>query len=86
VNLNDSSVGQRSGSYQTKMDMPVDYARHDRPRKPWYPRPADGGEPEVDRTQPTAYVLKDRWSVAMTDPEIVNSEPRDHLPISVRTA
>jgi hypothetical protein len=68
------------------MDMPVEDARHDRTRKPRYPGPPDGGEPEFDRPQPTGYALKDGWSVAMTDPEIVNGKPRDHLPISVRTA
>jgi hypothetical protein len=68
------------------MDMPVEDARHDRPRKLRYPRPPNGGEAESDRPQPTGHVLEDGWSVAMTDPEIVNGKPRAHLPISVRTA
>jgi len=86
VNLNHSGVGERGGCYQTKMDMPVGDARHDCPGKSRYPGPLDSGKPEFDRPQPTGYVLEDRWSVAMTDPEIVNGKPRAHLPISVRTA
>jgi hypothetical protein len=46
----------------------------------------DGGKPEFHRPQPTGYVLEDRWSKALTDPEIVNGKPCAHLPISVRTA
>ena len=42
--------------------------------------------PEFDRPQLTGCVLEDRWSEAMTDPEIVNGKPCAHLPISVRTA
>ena len=86
MNLDDSGFGQCGGSYQTKMDMPVDDARHDRPRKPRYSRPLNGGKAGFDRPQQTGHFLDDRWSVAMTDPEIVNGKPRAHLPISVRTA
>jgi hypothetical protein len=86
VNLNNSGVGKRGGSYQTKMDMPVGDASHDRPRKSRYSRPLDGGKPEFHRPQPTGYVLEDRRSKALTDPEIVNGKPCAHLPISVRTA
>jgi hypothetical protein len=86
MNLNNSGVGKRGGSYQTKMDMPVGDARHDRPRKSRYTRPLDSAKPEFHRPQPTGYVLEDRWATAMTDPQIVNGKPRAHLPISVRTA
>ena len=86
VNLNDGGSGQGGGSDQTKVDMPVDEARHDRPRKPRHSRPLDSGKARFDRPQLTGNLLQDRWSVAMTDPEIIDSKPRAHRPISVRTA
>ncbi len=86
VHLNHGGIRECSGIDQTKVDMPVGNARHDRSGQPWHTRLLNSHPSERDRPQLAAALLEDRRSESMADPEIVNGKLHGYLPISVRTA
>jgi hypothetical protein len=68
VDLNHCGVRQYGAVHQTKVDMPVDQARHERARKLRYPSPLHSGMTQADRPQLIVDLLEESRSESLADP------------------
>jgi hypothetical protein len=68
VNLNHCGVRQCGAVHETEVDMPVDYAGHERTRELRYPRPLHCRKTEPDRPQLIVDMLDESRSESLADP------------------